>query len=395
MAGLRDAAWPPAARSGAIARAPAPPRRTLEVLRVRGIPIVVDASWLVVFALVTGSLAAGYLPETHPGWSRALYWVTGAVASVAFFASIVAHELAHAWVAQRHGMAIRRITLFIFGGVAHIGGAPPSPSVEVRVALAGPATSLVIGAASGALAALAAGTAVVAGPASWLAYVNVLVAAFNLIPGFPLDGGRVLRALVWQSTGDFAAATRAAARTGQLVAAAVMALGMLVVLGGSVLSGVWLAVIGWFLRAAATAEEAHVAVGQVLGDVPVAQLTIANSSDVTGDTPLAEIVDHAVHTAGPRWFLVRDAGHVAGFLTTADIGRVPRARRATVRAGEVAIPVDQLLAVPPDASLGSALEAMDQAGAERALVATDGDIVGVLDRARVLEYVRMRAELGA
>lgn len=396
MARLRDDLRPPATRTGTAARGPDPrPRRALEVLRVWGIPIVVDASWLVVFALVTLSLAAGYLPETHPGWRSWTYWLAGALASLTFFASIVAHELAHAWVARRHGMAIRHITLFVFGGVAQIGRATPSPAVELRVALAGPATSLAIAAAFRGVAALVGDIDVLAGPAAWLAYVNLLVAAFNLIPGFPLDGGRVLRALVWRVTGDFARATRAAARTGQLVASTLMALGVLVLVGGNVLSGVWLAVIGWFLRSAASAEQAHVVVTQVLGDVPVAQLMTATRSAVTADMPVAEIVAHALHTAGPRWFLVTDGGHVVSLLTTADIGRVPRERRAAVRAAEIAVPVDRLLAVTPDETLAAALAAMEQAGAERALVAAEGEVVGVLDRARVLEYVRMRAELGA
>ena len=190
----------------------------LTIAWIWGIPISVHVSWLLVFALVAGSLAAGYFPERQPGWGAATRWVLGALTSLAFFASVLVHELGHSRVALRHGIPIRGITLFVFGGVAQIGREPGSPGAEFRIAIAGPLTSLALAALFGGVGTVGGSMALVSVPALWLARINLAVALFNLLPGFPLDGGRVLRAAVWAWTGSFDRANRAAAASGELLA---------------------------------------------------------------------------------------------------------------------------------------------------------------------------------
>src|SRR3990172_4139858 len=205
--------------------------------RVWGIPIALHYSWFIVFGLVTWSLAAGYFRAEYPGWAAPTYWLVGGVTSLFFFASVLIHELGHSWVALRNAIPIRGITLFVFGGIAQIGREPPSAGVEFRIAIAGPLTSL-------GLAGLFAGAwlvtrdvAFLAAPMIWLARINLTLGLFNLIPGFPLDGGRVFRAVVWRLTGSFYRATQTAPYAGQMLAFGFIGMGVLIALRGNVGEG--------------------------------------------------------------------------------------------------------------------------------------------------------------
>jgi Zn-dependent protease/CBS domain-containing protein len=369
-------------------------RGRLEIFKVWGIPIRVHLSWLLVFGLVSWSLGAGYFPHEYPGWPVRTYWAVGAITALIFFACIVVHELGHSWVALRNQIPIRSITLFVFGGVARIAREPGTPGVELRVAIAGPITSLALAGVFAGAFQLVRDTPILAAPAIWLARINFMVAAFNLIPGFPLDGGRLFRALVWRFTGNLHRASQAAAAVGQFVAFGFIGWGILTVLGGNVIGGMWIAFIGWFLQNAAAASYAETSLRGMLREATVAQAMTSDCRRVDRGASLEQVVREEVLGAGRRCVVVTDAGRMAGLLTLHEIKAVPPDRWAAISAGEVMTPAERVTTVEPKVDLLTALERMDDADVAQMPVVEDGELRGMIAREQVLHYVRVRAELG-
>jgi len=365
-----------------------------EVVEIWGIPIRVHFSWLLVFGLVTWSLAAGYFPHEYPGWAARAYWAVGAVTALVFFASILVHELGHSWVALRNGIPIRSITLFVFGGVAQIAREPGAPGVELRIAIAGPATSFLLAGLFAGIWQVVRDVPILAAPAIWLARINFMVAAFNLIPGFPLDGGRLLRALVWRWTGSLRRASEAASFLGQLVAFAFIGWGIFTVLGGDVIGGMWIAFIGWFLQNAAAASRAEANLREMLRDVTVGHAMTRDCRRVERGASLDRIVHEEVLGAGRRCFVVTEDGRLVGLLTLHEIKAVPKERWAVVTVGEVMTPAEKVTAVDPKTDLLTALETMDDANVAQMPVVEAGELLGMIGREQVLHYVRVRGELG-
>jgi CBS domain-containing protein len=297
-------------------------------------------------------------------------------------------------VALRNAIPIRSITLFVFGGVAQTGGEPTAAGVEFRIAIAGPLTSFALALGFGGLGFLAHDVTVVAAPATWLARMNAMVAAFNLIPGFPLDGGRVLRAVVWRWTGSFQQAARIAVSSGQLLAFGFMALGILMALRGNVLGGVWIALIGWFLQNAASADQVQARLHDMLRGVTVAQAMASDCPRVAGDATLEWLVHAEVLGAGRRCFLVTENGHLRGLLTLHEVKGVPREQWGKVRAEEIMTPRERLVVVEPREDLLAALSRMDDAGVAQLPVVAGEELVGMIGREHILRYIRVRAELG-
>ena len=369
-------------------------RGGVKIAEVWGIPIAVHPSWLVVFALFAWSLAQGYFPIEYPGWGMVTYWAVGAATALLVFGSVLVHELGHSWVALRNGLPIRGITLFVFGGVAEIGREAATPGAEFRIALAGPLTSFAL-AALFAGARLAAGEVdVVAAPAFWLARINATVALFNLLPGFPLDGGRVLRAIMWRTTGSFERATRTAALTGRVVANGFILLGILAALRGNVVGGVWIALIGWFLENAARQTGAQVGTAALLRGVTVGQVMTRECPRVPGDMRLERLVHDEVLAGGRRCFFVVDADRLRGLLTLGDIRAIPRERWSVTPVEQVMTPLAKLASVTPRDDLLVALRAMDETGVGQLPVVDDAALVGAVGREQVLRYIAARAELG-
>lgn len=365
-----------------------------QIIRIWGIPIRIHFSWLLVFGLVTWSLAAGYFPHEYPGWAGRTYWAVGAVTALVFFASVLVHELGHSWVALRNRIPIRGITLFIFGGVAQIAREPSAAGAELRIALAGPATSF-------ALAGLFAGTwwlvrevPVLAAPTIWLARINSMMALFNLVPGFPLDGGRLLRALLWRWTGSQRRASEAASTIGQLVAFGFIGLGILMVLGGNVIGGMWITFIGWFLQNAAAASYAEADIREMLRAVRVGQVMTRSCPRVELDWSLDRVIRDEVLGAGRRCFAVTEDGRLVGLLTLHDIKAIPKDRWATVTVRQTMLPGDKVITVTPETDLLAALERMDDTDVAQMPVVEAGVLLGLVAREHVLRYVRARAELG-
>jgi Zn-dependent protease/CBS domain-containing protein len=361
--------------------------------RILGIPVGLHASWFLIFGLITWSLAMGYFPAEYPALPGATYWLLGALTSVLFFGSVLLHELGHSVVALRNGIPVRGITLFIFGGVAQIGQEPTTPGAEFRIAIAGPLTSAGLAVLFGATWLLDQAVPLLAAPSIWLMRINLLLAVFNLIPGFPLDGGRVLRAVIWQITGSLQRATQIASFSGQVVAAGFIGVGVFIILGGNLFNGLWLIFIGWFLQNAAAATYAQAGLKEQLRGVKVGQLMARDYPHVSGRASLQELVDEQILRSGRRCFLVTDDGHLAGVLGLRDVTAVPKGAWGSTTVAQVMVPWEQLSRVDPDTELMDALQLMDDRQVAQLPVVVGDRVLGMISREHLLHYIRIRSEL--
>jgi len=366
----------------------------IRLFRIWGIPIGLHISWFLIFALVTWSLATGYFPSGSPDLSAPVYWLLGALTSLVFFGSVLAHELAHSRVALRYGIPVRSITLFIFGGVAQIAEEPKTAGAEFRIAIAGPLSSFLLAGIFGAIYLIGRPVSYLAVPSLWLLRINLSLAVFNLIPGFPLDGGRVLRAAVWSKTKNFHHGSQVAAFAGQIIAVAFIGVGLLVVLAGGFFDGIWLVFIGWFLQNAAASSYAQTNLQHSLRGVKVAQIMSRECAQVPADMSIADLVEERVLGAGQRCFFVAEDGNLLGMLSLRDFNQVPRDTWTDVKTEQAMVPLDRLAHVEPETELMTALKAMDDAQVNQLPVMGGNQLLGMLAREQILRYVRTRAELG-
>jgi Zn-dependent protease/CBS domain-containing protein len=363
------------------------------LFKLFGIPIRINLSWLLVVALVTWSLGAGYFPQEYRGLPAMTYWILGGITSILFFASVLVHELAHSLVARREGVPVRSITLFIFGGVSEIGEESPSPGAEFRISVVGPLTSLVLAAFFGLLLPRLTSSQVAAAPAVYLGRINLLLALFNLIPGFPLDGGRVLRSILWKLGNNLQLATRWAARIGQLVAFLFIIAGAALLFTGNVLNGLWLAFIGWFLNSAAQSSARDVALRHALAGVRARDVMTQQCPTIPGSLHLDALVQDHVLSTGNRCFFVSSNGGLEGLVTLHNIKQVPRDRWTDLTVEEVMTPTTELARVRPDDDVISVMAHMEQADVNQVPVMEDGHLLGVITREHLLHYIRTRSEL--
>ena len=365
--------------------------------RIAGVAVGCNWSVLVVFWLIAWSLAAEQFPDAHPGYSRTGYWVAGVVTAVVFFASLLAHELGHAVVARRLGMKVEGITLWLFGGVAKLGGDAATPQVEWRVGAVGPGVSLVaaglFGAAAVGFDAVGMSELVVAIPA-WLARINLILAVFNLVPAYPLDGGRVLRALLWQRHDDRVRATISAARAGRTFAYVLIGLGLAEFALGVSAGGLWFVFLGWFLLSAARAEEAGVTTNQLLDGVRVKDVMSADPVTAPASMTVAELLDGYILSHRFSAFpLIDDDGGLVGLLTLSRLKGLPAAKRSTTPASRAACPISEVPTADPDEPVIHLLERIVTSPDGRALVLDEGRLVGIVsptDISRVLQFEALR-----
>jgi len=368
---------------------------TLRLGRLFGIELKLHYSWAIVFVLVAWSLASHYFSMIHPGWSAGVYWAMGTITALLYFASVVAHELAHSFVSQAYGVPVRDITLFIFGGAAHIVEEPRQARDEFLMALAGPATSLVVAALFGLLWLVSLPVSpLLHALAGWLAWINVGLALFNLIPGFPLDGGRVFRAIAWGVTDNLRRATQMATGLGRVVAYGFIFWGMWQIFRGNWANGLWIAFIGWFLENAATASYRRVALQEMLAGHTVREVMMTDCLRIPRGLTLDVLVDQVVLPSGRRCFPVMEDNQVFGLLTLHGIKEVPRERWATTRVEEAMIPLSDLKTVRPDDELTTVFERMTAEDVNQFPVVDDGRLLGMVARDNVLAFLRTRAELG-
>ncbi len=360
---------------------------------IRGISIGLHWSMAIVFALLTVSLATAYFPSTAPDLPDAAAWVMAIVASVLFFTSILLHELGHSFTAQHYNLPVESITLFVFGGVAQIGGRAKSAEIELRVAAAGPAVSFGLASLFGIVWLVSRGTDYIAAPALWLGTLNLMLGLFNLLPGFPLDGGRILRALVWQSTGNETRAEQIALVSGQIVAFGMMGVGALFVLNGNFANGIWLIFIGWFLQNAAVSEATGSSVERILEGATVAQAMGPAETQIPGRMMVRQLIDDYVLPSGERHFIVSDDDTPRGIVTLRDVTQVPQDRWDWTPVREVMRPWSSLTTVRPDAPLQEAFRIMDDERVRQLPVVDNDRTLGLLTREEVLHYIRLRMDL--
>lgn len=356
--------------------------------RVAGIQIGLNWSWFLVFGLVSWSLGAEVFPAENPGLSDGTYTVMAIAAAVLFFGSLLLHELGHAVIALREGMQIEGITLWVFGGVAKFKGMFPSARAELRIALAGPAVSLLIGVTLTALAALLALPAAVDGVAAWLGRINLILLVFNMLPALPLDGGRVLRASIWQATGDFTRATRFAGRLGRGAGQAMIGGGLALLLLVGSPGGLWLALIGWFLAKAAASEASLATLREAFGGLRVTDAMVSSPQTVPADLTLDAFARDLFWGSRHAAYPVMSNGSAVGILPFKAVAQVPAAERAVLRAGEAAVPLDEALILHPGDNLADAAVELATSGLGRALVLDGEELVGLLsitDISRLLE----------
>src|SRR4030095_12188489 len=366
--------------------------------RIFGVEIGLHYSWLLIALFIAFSLI-GYFKSAHPNWDDSVIWSMALVTAVLFFAAVIAHELSHAMVAKRRGLPVRSITLFALGGVAQLEKEPEDAKTEFLVSIVGPIASAAIGFICLMLA-WALGWTVMAGANKplmamliWLGYNNIGLAIFNLLPGFPMDGGRVLRALIWWYTGSARRATLAASLTGQVFGFAFILFGIYRFFGGAGFSGLWMAFIGWFLLNAAKAAYAQQELTERLRGLRVGDLMARDCTVVDGNANLQTFFhDYLLRTAR-RGFLIAEQGVVTGLVTPNEVKGIPRARWPYATVFDVMRPLEQLRTVTPETAVSEALEIIGRDGINQLPAVANGRLEGMISRDQILRYLLTRAEL--
>ena len=372
------------------------PGRSVTLFKMFGFAVRVDGSWLIIAVLVTWSLAVGFFPHLYPGLSQAEYWLMGISGAVLLFASIIVHELAHSLVARRSGLMMKGITLFIFGGVAEMDQEPPSAKAEFQMAIAGPVTSVIIGGIFYALAAAMRGAWPVAavGVLSYLAWINWLLAAFNMVPAFPLDGGRVLRSALWHWKGNIWQATRIASAIGSGFGMLLMALGVYRLLAGDFIGAVWWFLIGMFLRGAAQSSYQQLMVQKMLQGEPIQRFMNTNPVTVSPAISLEDLVENYIYKYHYKMFpVVNDSQTLLGCVTTKEVKEVPRSDWAQRSVQAVMRPYCVEEAVTPDTDAVKALALMRKSQSSRLIVVENGRLVAILTLKDLLNFLSAKLEM--
>jgi Zn-dependent protease len=360
----------------------------IRIGRIAGIDILIHPSWFLVFALLTWSLSEGLFLDEHPGWGRLGAWTVGLITSLLLFGSLLLHEFSHCYVARRRGLDVQSVTLFIFGGVSSLKGEPRAPADEFQIAIVGPLASFAL-AVIFALAGLALWDTGGDSAAFYLATINTLLGVFNLLPGFPLDGGRVLRAFVWARNRSLERATRIASQTGSAVAFVLMAAGVVLALTGAFLSGIWLIVIGWFLRAQAEASYSHLVTQNVLERTPVLAVLENEYRSVYPGTNLDSFANAYVLHHNQRYFPVSVDGDFRGLITLTDLNRFKRDEWHSRTVDQAMTPVHELHTVSPDDHLGRASELMATRNVHQLPVVEEGRLLGFVTRAGIIRVLQL------
>lgn len=366
--------------------------KRFELFSILGFRVSLDLTWIILAVLITWSLATGYFPQAIEGLSPAAAWWLGAAGAMGLFASIILHELSHSYVARQFGIPIRGITLFIFGGVAEMEDEPPSARSEFFMAIAGPIMSYVLAGVFYGVAALMP-TAMLRELFSYLALINAVLATFNLVPAFPLDGGRVFRAAMWWWTDDFAKATRVGAALGRMFGTFLIFFGVLSLISGNSVIGIWQALLGFFIVAASRTSEFQMTLQTGLGNVTASQIMVRDLVVVPADTPLDDVIENYFYRHHHRAFPVMRDGQLLGALRIEDVGRVPPEDRAQKTAADILSPDSRIGAVPPGTPVMEALKTMSTLQTSRVLVVENGALEGMLTMRDIMNYLAIRQEL--
>jgi len=360
---------------------------------IRGIEIGVHYNWLLIFFLVAWSLAMGYFPQSYPGWTSLVYWTTGVIASILLFVSVLLHELAHSFVAQARGLPVRSITLFIFGGVSNIVREAENPRTEFAMAVVGPLSSLVIaGVFYGLFLVVPNKLDPLAALLSYLALINAFLAVFNLIPGFPLDGGRVLRSIIWGATGNLVKATNIAGRVGLVFGWGLIGVGLFQILTGNFLGGIWIAFIGWFLSSAAESSRQGTTAQEYLKGFKVKDVMTPNPQTIGPGATVLEVVQGIFSQYHRRAVPVARDGKLVGIVTLTNIRGLPQEKWA-ITPVEAIMTKAPLQCVSPEDDLARAMAMIAEQDVNQVLVCTDSGLVGIISRADIIRHLQYTQEL--
>lgn len=373
------------------------PRDAWQIGRLFGIPLRVHVSWLIVFGLVSWSLAGGYFPAVLPDLPVWSYWVQAMVAAAMLFVSIILHELGHSLVARHHGVGISSITLFVFGGVSQMKEEPRKAREEFQIAIVGPLISLGLAGvfwALGSLGQRAEGLTATTAVLLYLAGINLLLAVFNMLPVFPLDGGRVLRAALWHRRGNLASATQTAASVGRVFAFALIALGLLQLFAGR-FGGLWLVLIGWFIMQAGAAGARQATLREALGGLRVRDVMVTDPVTVQADASVADLIDGYVARYTYGGYPVQRDGRIVGLVTLHDLSKIPRQEHAARRVETIMTPLDPAVLVDPEASVFDAFTRMVSGNQGRFLVEDRGRVAGLITLNGIMHLAQIRTSLGS
>lgn len=361
---------------------------SLKLITIFGIPIRVHFSWIIVFGLITWSLSTYYFPEAAPGLPVASHWLKGTIGALLLFASVTFHELAHSLVSRRYRIAILGITLFIFGGVAQMKGEPPTPKAEFKIAIAGPLSSFFL---SGVFFLLhtAVESSGVRALYTYLAQINFILGAFNLIPGFPMDGGRVFRSIMWEKTKDYFRATRKASSFGQKIALFFIIFGLFSILTGFPVGGLWFMFIGWFLYSAAQSSYQQASLQESLSGLRVKDVMVRDIVTLNASVTLDEAVDGYFLKYGYGGFPVFEDGRFLGIITLKEIKDVPRGEWEKVKVSDIVVSHSRAWEVSPESDVMKALELMIAEDKGRVIVTEDDKIVGLITRNGIARYMQI------
>lgn len=362
--------------------------------RIIGIPVGVDYSWFLVFVLFTWTFATGYYPAEFKNWSTVEYWAVGAVTAVMLFASVLLHEIGHSWVALQYKIPVRSITLYIFGGISQISAEPASALSEFWITIAGPIVSFALAGIFALLTIIVSGFAPLLALVKYLAYINLILGVFNLIPGFPLDGGGVLMSIVWGATHNRHRALLIASAVGSFFAYLFIFYGVFQIFNGNLMNGIWIAFIGWFLISASRGQLIQERVKGLLSGHKASEAMSRNYTAIQSDTTLQYLVDDHILGGSRRSFIVEKGDEVVGLLTLHHLKDIPKDQWSTITAAQAMIPASQLKQIRLDTELWDAIEEMDRDGVNQLPVLAMGQIQGMLTREDIISYLRKLQEPG-
>jgi Zn-dependent protease/predicted transcriptional regulator len=368
----------------------------LRLFRVLGIQISLNYTWFIVFGLIAWSLASGYFPFRYPELSRSSYWIMGFLGAIFLFLSVLAHEMTHSYRAKREGIEVREITLFIFGGVSQLARDPENPRKELIVAIGGPISSLILAFLFWILSTVTSGTSsftLFTGLMGYLAFINLSLAIFNLIPGFPLDGGRVLRAIYWQRTGSLRRATRIASNTGKWVGLGIILLGLLGILRGNLIGGFWFVMIGIFLRSAAEGGYQQALIKGTLEGVKVKELMSRGVISAPPSLRVDRLVEDYYLTHKHITYPVTEGDRIVGIITLKRVKEIPRGQWPERTVGDVLVPITEEIMVDPESEAVEALQKMMRTGEGRLPVVRDGRAIGMVTRKDILNLLEIKTDL--
>lgn len=364
--------------------------------RVRGIDIEINFSWFIILGLMTFMLATSYFPQNYPDWGPVLLWSMGVAVSLLLFGSVLLHEMCHSLVSISLGMAVNKITLFIFGGVAQIEGEPDQPMKELKIALAGPAMSVVLGLVFLLLARISASSgmpAYVTVLFGYLGNINLMLVVFNMVPAYPLDGGRVLRAILWQLKGNMQSATRIASSLGAAFGYTLIFIGIYLLLAGYAFNGLWMAFIGWFIAQASQSSYQQMLITDVLAKIPVRQFMTTQVMVVDHYLSVYELVNSFFYRHKFTFFPVRERETITGVVSLNNVRSLPQSSWTQTSVGRIVTPLQDNLVVGPDETVAAVMNKLFSNGVGRVLVMEGSQLLGLVSRTDVLNYMRIHSQL--